>query len=48
MVDYLAEKVDRCLLINKSLSIIGIQLGLQKLSIIQSSGLSAIQGLRKY
>ena len=36
-MENLAEKVNECL-INKSLSIVCIQLGLRKLSVIQSSG----------
>ena len=31
-----------------SLSIVRVQLGLRKLSVIQSSGMSAVQGLLKY
>ena len=44
-MDNFAEKVDECPL---SLSIVGIQLGPRKLSIIRSSGMPAIQGLLKY
>ena len=37
------EKLDEC-----PLNIVGVQLGLQKLSVIWSSGVSAIQLLLKY
>ena len=50
MVDNFAEKVDKWRVSAKSgsLSIVCIHLGLQKLSVIQSSRVSAIQGLLKY
>ena len=41
MVDNLAEMVDECL----TLSIVCIHTGPQKVSVIRSSGVSAIQGL---
>ena len=43
MVDNLAEKVDEC---PGSLSIVCLQLGPRKLSVIRSSGVFAIQGLK--
>ena len=46
MVDNLAEKVNECLL--NQLSIVCLQLGPQKLSVIRSSGVSAIQELLNY
>ena len=47
-MDNLAEKVDKCQLNRGSLSIVYIQLELQKLSVIWSSGVSAIQELLKF
>ena len=46
-MDNLGEKVDECLLNRGSLSIACIQFGPRKLSVIQSSRVSAIQGLLK-
>ena len=46
MVDNLGEKVNECLL--NQLSIVCLQLGPQKLSVIRSSGVSAIQELLNY
>ena len=43
MVDNPPEKVDEC-----PLNIVGVQLGLQNLSVIWSSWVSAIQWLLKY
>ena len=48
MVDNLAEKVDEESAKSGSLSIVRVQLGPRKLSIIRSSGVSAVQGLLKY
>ena len=45
MVDNFAEKVDGISAKSGSLSIVCIQLGPLKLSIIRSNGVSAIQGL---
>ena len=47
-MDNLAETVNKVAAKSGSLSIACVQLGLQKLSIIRSSGVSAIQGLLKY
>ena len=44
MVDNLAEKVERVSAKSRSLSIVCIQSGPRNLSIIRSSGVSAIQG----
>ena len=46
-MDHLAEK-SRVSAKSGSLSIVYIQLRLQNLSVIRSSGVSAIQGLLKY
>ena len=48
MVDNLAKKVDKCPLNRDRYCIVRVQLGPQKLSIIRSSEVSAIQGLLKY
>ena len=45
MVDNLAEKVNECSLKLGSSSILSVQLGQRKLSVIQSSGVSTVQGL---
>ena len=45
MVDNLAEKVNECSLKLGSSSIVSVQLGQRKLSVIQSSGVSTVQGL---
>ena len=47
-MDDLAEKVDECPLNQDPLSIVCVQLGPRKLSVIWGSGVSAIQGLLKY
>jgi len=46
MVDNLPEKVEKCPL--DLLSIVCVQMEAQKLSIIRSSGVSAVQRLLKY
>ena len=48
MVDNLAEKVDECPLNWGCQVIVYVKLGQQMLSIIRSSGISAIQRLLKY
>ena len=48
MVNNLAEKVDECPLNWGHLVYACVQLGLRKLSVIRSSGMSVIQGLLKY
>ena len=45
MVDNPAEKVNECSLKLGSSSIVSVQLGQRKLSVIQSSGVSTVQGL---
>ena len=45
MVDNPAEKVNECSLKSGSSSIVSVQLGQRKLSVIQSSGVSTVQGL---
>ena len=44
-MDNLAEKVDDCPLERGSLSIVCVPLGPRKLSVMRSSGVSAIQGI---
>ena len=48
MVDNLVEKVNECPAKFGSLSIVCVQLGRQKLSVIWSTRVSAVQGLLKY